>query len=1680
MNRRGMILLAVTITTFAITCRAADYDMTRLSPTEASLTLPTSEEGIVLVGFKALFSLHWGYGWNKAEWWVDGESVYTDTALGANDGITWYAFSWSDLGTHVVKVRAQYDSIPFGVDVWTSYLSWTVTVVSRNSYTVERVEPAEASCSVPLTTYPVFRASFGGLVSQAAWDEARWYVNGELKRTEALSGQTAESFYYPSFTAVGTYEVKVNGQYTLGGVTVTTSDLTWTVEVVPHPPTASRVSPASPVTLQQGGTQAFTARGTDPGSEEDTLDIAGVRWYLDGVQQGDFEFGTIVHSSIEHTWNHTFDTGGTYQVEAVFYDYEGYSSAGGQAVWTVVVEQQAHPPSATIVSPSSPVTVYAGASVTFEVTGTDAGNDLRLCEVLLDDVHQTDASFSGTASGSTAEWTHTFNTPGTYHVGFIPVDLAGDHGSACTWTVKVEGHDPSGTIVSPSSPVTVNIGVPVTFTFEGADPADDLWLCEVSLDGVIQTHAYFSGPASGSTAEWTHALDTPGTYYVGFTPLDSANKYGTAEVWTVVVEDYARQAGLSGVVVELDAQGRAQGPLAGAKVDLAVPATGTATTDGQGKFAFTGLNPGTYTANVSKTGYYTQSRGVSLGAGETKDEVFQLTPESLEPVAFDFSSPGGKHFVEGLPGDLSFSVMVAWNGSPGLVRFDAAGTWHTATVTDLGADKALASLSIPAPATIPECSELEVEVSNGEGKRVTVNTGVYLYPSPSNVSAWLMNAADILPWEASAETKSFSFKMEQSHALWDISTSSGKVSSEAVLGYELQLTFDPWAGKLSGLTGGFGRTKLKMDTSSVELLGEGRIDLTGNLAITFAGSNPPTVIPSWRLSYAGKAGVGAPVVNAISIVFPPAAPAIETLKKTPVVGDLVKSLKVRLYLIVGGALIGEYDPDDLPAECWFGTTSVSGSITLGLEGQVVVAFKRWGWKLEAGVYAGGTGTPELQICPEWEFEGVTLRAYVGVFVSSWSYRFSREVAMTVVLGDGGQQKIMALSALPGSDLEGGWQPIGDSCLRWGEMNVLAGEGGSGGRFHALSVQGEIPQETRLVENVVPTASPVLLSGPSERLILFCLHDPNKPWYAATDIGTLRQMDDQPWELDRITDDQAAEFGPSVVAADSGTSLAAWERVSGDISDTNEPGQIAPHMEIATASFDRNTGTWSTPEQLTSNAVADHQPVPITLGMTRGILWIANEGSAAIGDANSGDRLMFAKWSGGGWDEPQTLWSARKGIMDFAFLADSFHEGHLVLTVDEDGDPNTTTDCELYLLWTAEGAWQTAIQLTGDFVEDAMPTLVAPNGVPMCVWSADGTLVYSELYDWNPRPVYSEYTLANEAPSLDGVTMPGGAAIAYTVQGPDGMDIVASFYDADLDCWSLPRQLTADEHAETALSLTCDGGELVIAYLKTQTLRTDMEVEIEGQMHRLENIPQPGRTDLYVLRHTLADDLAVVSESMVVEPANPVPGTAATILAAIENRGDLPLQDVEVVFYDGDPSNGGVAIGDRQVISGTLIAGGKENVSVSWNVPLNQSSHEIFVAVDPCLVVEDRDRSNNELLVRTVLPDLAIETCWSTEVSSTTMALTARVVNTGVVPASAFDVSWRLGAADGEEIGTSTIESLIADGAHEVTFIWDTDGRLGPGQQAQVFAVADSTGSVPEFDDTNNVYSLAVFHPPGAP
>jgi hypothetical protein len=529
---------------------------------------------------------------------------------------------------------------------------------SAQAYTMERVQPAEEYASIPAGV-AYFEAQFGGLSPWTqGWLRAEWYVDGELTKSEGLGGGTKEtSSLNCHLTYPGPHQVKVRAQYFIGATLLWTDYLVWNPTLFcSDPPTASRVSPDSPVTVQEGDMLAFTAIGTEPGAGGDCLRIPGVRWYLDGEQQDDIALSEDCDPpfAIPNTWSHTFDTPGTHFVEARFYDFAGCLSAPGEAVWTVVVGQPSQEPIAAITSPASPVTAYTG--------------------------------------------------------------------------------------------------IPVTFTAQGMDPDDDLNHCEVYLNDVFQTNADFTGSASGSTANWTHTFNAPGTYRIAFTPLDWAGNYGPAAVWTVVAKPDPEQAGLNVLVVERDARRQAQGPLAGAQVDLTGPTEGTAITDGRGRVAFIGLNPGAYTVNVSKAGYYAQSRSVSLAAGETKDEAFQLAPESLEPVAFDFTSPGGKHLIEGLPGDLSFSVTVAWNGPPGSVRFDVAGTWHPAALTDLGEGLARASLTIPAPATVSACRELTVEVANGEGERTTVHTGVYLYPLPDIISKWYPDLAWWAPSEGGCMT----------------------------------------------------------------------------------------------------------------------------------------------------------------------------------------------------------------------------------------------------------------------------------------------------------------------------------------------------------------------------------------------------------------------------------------------------------------------------------------------------------------------------------------------------------------------------------------------------------------------------------------------------------------------------------------------------------------------------------------------------------------------------------------------------------------------------------------------------------------------------------------------------------------------------------------------------------------
>lgn len=1163
-------------------------------------------------------------------------------------------------------------------------------------------------------------------------------------------------------------------------------------------------------------------------------------------------------------------------------------------------------------------------------------------------------------------------------------------------------------------------------------------------------------PATGITA----LADTGCGESASFTVDNRAGGGSCGESASFTIDNRAGSGNLSGLVVGRNAQGQSLGALAGATVS--VSGVGDAATDSDGEFAFGSVPEGTYSVTVSKSGYYATSRSVTIHSGESRYENFSLTAESnaAAPVLSSFSSPNGRHFVEGMPGNLTFVTDVAWNGSPGSVRFKVADEWYAATqVQDLGGGAVRATLTVPSPSAVAATSELEIQATNGESVRATARPGVYFYPLPSLVDDWYQYN---LSWAASGSRLGSSREIELT--LWSLSIPSGLLTTEGVYADSSHLWFDSHTGTLTGERGVEGGVDWKLEYQGVEQLSAIHITGDGTLAYGLRGFSSPTVEGSLGIGITGKVGAGAPLIFVVDAVFPPLSLAMSTLRAIPVVGDVLTIAKLRIFLIGGLGVEGHWMSSS--DSCWLGASSWDLNGTMGVEGQALLA--QWG--AEVGVYAGGTGTPAVQACPEWQFQGITLHGYVGAFAKYKLFKYSTEVGWEMTLGESDQ--FSQIEVYPqATPMTGRWERIGDELLKWGEANQLVASSPPR-RVTLRSLQGSSGTEEQLIaSNVTSLATPKAFADPITTRVVFVAQDPAKPWYASTDIGQISETNTDPWALELITDDEAAEFSPVIAEVNADTLVAAWERVDGDVSQATGPEDVAPHLEIVSSRFDRASEEWTPPTQLTSNAVVDRDPRPVVFGGNEGVLWIQNQADASLGDATNGDRLMFAAWNGSGYSPPQTLWSDQKGVLTFSFAADASGQGHIVLAVDEDGDLETRDDRELYGLSTVGGAWQPATRLTTDSAEDAVPVLIAVEGTPICVWSAGGTVSYTDLAAWNPKPVYSEQGDANEAATLDGVEMPGGAAIAYTVQGPSGIDLVASFYDAVLDKWSQPRQLTQDEHAETSVSLAYDGTDLIATYLKTQTERNTVDVDIDGTIYQLDNIPQPARTDLYVLRHALGDDLAVAAESLAVEPGNPTPGSAAVVHVTVENRGDLAVQNAEVAFYDGDPNSGGVQIGEVQVIPDLLVGGARREVSIPWSVPLTGSSGTVFAIVDPSVVLEDRDRSNNTASVATMLPDLTIETGSYDEVSDHSLALTARVVNVGALPCEEAELSWRLGSADGPVVGTRAVGLLAAGSATEEVLMWDTTGRT-PGEYVDLFAVVDANCALAEWDDSNNALAFS--------
>ncbi|MCK4658588.1 MAG: carboxypeptidase regulatory-like domain-containing protein [Phycisphaerae bacterium] len=666
----------------------------------------------------------------------------------------------------------------------------------------------------------------------------------------------------------------------------------------------------------------------------------------------------------------------------------------------------------------------------------------------------------------------------------------------------------------------------------------------------------------------------------------------------------------------------------------------------------------------------------------------------------------------------------------------------------------------------------------------------------------------------------------------------------------------------------------------------------------------------------------------------------------------------------------------------------------------------------------------------------------------------------------------------------------------------------------------VTEEHPIQLNVFSQSTPDLAAVGDDLLSVWVYDDPVRTSTNRTEI-VFSEYDSttELWtEPVAVADDGTADFHPQIAALPNGDALLAWENVSDALIEPGEPGDpcIAPcedeclgepdppaceyackleckleelksKTEIAVSLYDANSNAWSTPTMLTSNGYLDRSPrIATASDGTAMLTWVSNTANLEMGSNGVPNDIHYATFDGAGWSAPAEIAIDVPSVVKSATAYDGT-EAVLLFIGDTDDDTRTPYDRELFAVTYDGMAWSEVTQLTSNGVgtngiEEANPQVAYDSsGDLLMVWYSGGDIVMATELDLSDQQTVVDLEADASIGAADFRLATGSTsqiALVWQEASENRVDMWSAIYDPTVEVWSKPqcmtRDFTTNGEMEHAMAPVYDAsGDLVAVYDKVQTVYETRTVWVGGQEVQLDNVPVPGQSDLYLLRHTISGDLAVTSNGVTLDPPNPVAGQTATITATVQNLGDVPAVDLDVAFYDGDPGAGGILI-DITSNAEPLVGGDEREVSVDWLVSTTGVSHDLYVVVDPDQDQEDRDRTNNTSVLPGVMkPDVLIDSILVQSAGPADRILTIRVLNGSGLAVSNVDVTIRRDAEDGSVLHTQTITDTIVPGAfYDLSWVWE-DAAPFPGGLAEVFAIADEADTIDEFDEDNNVRSAFV-------
>jgi hypothetical protein len=1099
----------------------------------------------------------------------------------------------------------------------------------------------------------------------------------------------------------------------------------------------------------------------------------------------------------------------------------------------------------------------------------------------------------------------------------------------------------------------------------------------------------------------------------------AATGYGDSPVFAVNLLGQSGGLSVSGIVLD----GNTGNGLLGALVQLGTSST---VSGSGGAYNFSSVAAGDYTLTGSKSGYNNASYLVTVSAGSSLSRMITLLPTGAPGSLPSITSVKSKYadssyYLDGALFSVSFTANLDWAGHPpGTVQFIAPRNSYTVSASGSAVSQTLAMGSDFGPG-----GHLQVVAVSSDGAKSAANLASFtVMPNPlAGPPALTLTAVD----------------------------EGGDFYYESIFNTTV---FNEASQTIPGDIPVFGNTAMALQyLSDIDLRVRG--DGTANITLEDENSLPEAdfggvSLALSQVSLSGgwkyNPGAGQWQYNNASMAIGGDASGEQTWPFVAVVGGVPVPMFVKVNAdISADATLQLLQPSPL---------SPSGELDVdpSLRGSLGVGISDFA---SAAAWVQGGSKMDLQWPQQPTIKNSSLNVSAGVTVYfvgfqqeftgyTWQWPQSQDSSI----------REFALSLNPKT----GPSRLGRGYLNYAASGVFARSPVKPMAFGTGS-GGANPEI--LMSPVIPFGDPNCSSSGTNLYLVFLEDNTNRTLMNRT-MAMFSTHNGTLWSMPiAVADDGTADFHPRILTLADGSAVAAWENEGKLQPDTASVGDMETNLEISVAWFNPKTGTWLPAQQITTNSYIDRSP-KLAGRSTNNVLltWIANPENDANGSRTAPNQIWFAKWNGSVWSGPQVAGTVSNALVKYDLAYDGTN-ANLVMSLDTVDNSTNANGHELFRLACQNGTWGALTQLTSDQVPDDNPQMsFDPQGNTVLTWLKGVELSSVLNFNMTNRSVVltNEYSSDLADFKLAG-SGDGKVALLWSEPSENDADLFAMLYDPIFQIWGSPRQLTHDPQTERSTTAAFYGTNEVIAVYNRSMVSCTNSVDTT-------------LTDLAAYYYTLGEDLALDGSQFNANPANPTPGSTATLTVEVLNLGDKVETNVVVAFYlnAAQPAS---QIG-RVTLTNAIPPQGSNSVTFNWQVPSINSPVTVFAVVDPDQLVADVNRSNNLAQVTLVEPNTEVGSMTWSRVASNLLAVTVTVINDGAISNGPTTVSLNENSATGTNLFSQSIGALAPGRSQDVTFLWNTSGLP---DNLNLYAVLSGLGISNNFSTANIASAAAISQVP---